>query len=855
LSTAPTNLGPYQVIRSLGVGGMGEVWLAYDPQLDRQVAIKRIRSDAGLDEERRARFQREARVAAGLNHPAIVHVHHLLTEGEADHIVMEYVAGTSLRQHLEAHGPLPLAAGLAIARAVAAGLALAHRRGVVHRDLKTENVLLTGEGEAKITDFGIARRLYPDETAARDTSLTRAGTLLGTYRSMSPEHICGDPVDARSDLFSLGVLLYEIFTGKSPFLAATNQETMQRVLRHQPPPVHELAAGLPPELADLVGQLLEKNPPLRPRDAEEVVERLDALAGSAIVAGATTLVGVVPPSLAGEALGAAAGRPALRPFVLAAVVLLGLGALSWLLHDAVGSPEPLYVAVTQPVTGNTGDEAAELLAFAIRNALTRTLVSFEGVAARNAPEGDAASTSPAELARAAGADEVLVSQFACRARSCLVELSRVALQGHLLWSDQVTVPLDEPLLAAKSIGILLASAYPGLARRPGWDEPEVEPADYKAFLDVRRTFHAGVAGAGLAELIERTKAIRRSSERFAEAYLLEAQIALRLFHATREQGPLDHALTLIETARQLSPADPDVLSNRAHFELIAGRLDAAEATLVELGRLVPGDVDILAMRARLARDRGKPQEAMALYRTAIERRPSAGLWIDYGRLAFQQGVTATASEAVRQHLDLVPGSLAGRRLAATIEMYHGDPRRAVEILEELAARFSDSIDLSNLGTTLLLLGDSDQAAAVFERALEAAPNHGTVIVNLADCRLLQGRTADAESLYRRAIELLDAEESPTASQLSLRAQALVHLGEAREAVETIKEALRQPDGRLLAYDAAVVYALVGDRTSALVHVGEAVDLGYRARWFDLPWFDDLRDDPEIRELLGESDVP
>ncbi|HSK76758.1 MAG TPA: serine/threonine-protein kinase, partial [Thermoanaerobaculia bacterium] len=223
----PVSIGPYGVIRPLGGGGMGEVFLVYDPRLDRQVAIKRIRAGSAPGSEPRVRFLREARVAAALSHPALVQVFDLLSEDGLDHIVMEYVPGSTLRQAL-ADGPFSLADGLAVALPVAQGLAYAHERGVVHRDLKTENVLLSPDGRVKIADFGIARLLGEGE----GETLTQAGMVLGTWRVMSPEQVCGDPVDARTDLFSFGVLLTELFTGKSPFLADTGSATAQRILNH-----------------------------------------------------------------------------------------------------------------------------------------------------------------------------------------------------------------------------------------------------------------------------------------------------------------------------------------------------------------------------------------------------------------------------------------------------------------------------------------------------------------------------------------------------------------------------------------------------------------------------------------------
>jgi len=270
LTDLPAMIGPYQVLKPLGAGGMGEVFLAYDERLDRKVAIKRIRSGTGVTPERRERFRREARMAAKLNHPAIVQIYDVLTEGDESYIVMEHVEGTNLRRLLD-DGPLPVAEVVALARDVAGGLAEAHRQGIVHRDLKSENVLVTPEGRAKIADFGIAKRVL---AGTDGDSLTADGRVLGTFRTMSPEQARGEAVDFRSDLFSLGVLLYEAMTGQSPFAAENELAMLSRIVRDRQTPVRKVRPEIPEELSVLVDHLLEKDPLRRPRSAREVAQAL-----------------------------------------------------------------------------------------------------------------------------------------------------------------------------------------------------------------------------------------------------------------------------------------------------------------------------------------------------------------------------------------------------------------------------------------------------------------------------------------------------------------------------------------------------------------------------------------------------
>jgi class 3 adenylate cyclase len=267
-------LGRYKILNQLGRGGMGEVFLAEDPVLRRGVAIKRIRPGLERDRTYRARLRREAQMAAKLGHRAIVQVFDLVTEAGADHVIMEYVPGPSLHAML-ASGPVPSHEVVRIGRELADGLAHAHQHGIIHRDLKLENILFTHDGQPKIADFGIARRSATATGGGEPgESLTREGFVVGTSRAMSPEQIQGHAVDARSDLFSLGVLLYELLTTQSPFAADVDAQTILRVLHHRQPSAREVMPSVPGGLSDLVDRLLEKNPLHRPQNAREVLAAL-----------------------------------------------------------------------------------------------------------------------------------------------------------------------------------------------------------------------------------------------------------------------------------------------------------------------------------------------------------------------------------------------------------------------------------------------------------------------------------------------------------------------------------------------------------------------------------------------------
>jgi serine/threonine-protein kinase len=874
----PATLGPYRLLRRLGAGGMGEVFLAWDPRLEREVAIKRIRAGTGDDPDRRERFRREARVTAGLNHPAVVQVFDLITQGDADHLVMEYVPGRSLHEMLES-GPLPLSQALAIAADVAEGLAYAHRRGVLHRDLKTENVLVTPEGQAKITDFGIALRF----AAGDDARLTREGLVVGTYRAMSPEQACGDEVDAGSDLFSLGVLLYELFTGASPFLAPTGRETLQRVLDHWPPPPLELSPELPPELSNLIDELLEKDPLLRPADARPVAERLRALAADTADQEQETLLPTVPypPLRRPSSAARPPSRPSSRPaapvppaprtrrlwiaglggavaVALAVLAVLRLGTTESGSPPPAGEARPLYVAVLQPgLRSGRPSEDTDFLAFAIRGALHSALTRFEGVFPKAPSEVDAVSGPPAAVARAVAADEVLEPFFACQAQTCSVEVSRLrGSDGSVTWSDRVDVPREDPLTLARALAALIGHGYPERRLRPGVPDLRVSSEDYAEYLAVRRQLSAGGPRANDPALVQRLATIRQRSPEFVDPYLVEAQLGINRFELTRDPAQLDQAQALLAQARTLAPGDPEVRYTQVYAQLRAGRLDEAEKTLADFELQDPGNVRVLELRADLLERQGQPAKALALAREAAERQPSWVRLYQHARLAWRQGEIGAARESLERLLGRSPGNGPGRILLAAIELTNGDPARAAALYEEIAAaQPADSGTLANLGLARMLQGDYDGSAAALELAVAAEPRSYVLLLNLAQARWLQGRKSEAQAMFRRVLAL--SEKDPATEEwqrLTVRAQALAHLGESRRAAIEVQEALRlAPRSGQVAFEAALVYALVGDLTVAKVNAERARELGFDAPgWFRLPWFEPLLADPAFREFVSSA---
>lgn len=265
-------IGPYRIDKRLGAGGMGVVFRGFDQRLDRPVALKNIKGE-NSSLSARERFRREARAAARLSHPSIVQVYDLVEGDEGDWIVMELVEGDNLKDLLEA-SPLAPERAAVLSKQILSGLQVAHSAGIVHRDLKADNIMLTSMDQVKILDFGLAKHIQADNT---EPAITVAGRLMGTISSMSPEQALGTEIDHRSDLFSLGILMYEMITGISPFHSDNRMQTLTRICTLQHRPAVDIRPKVPAALSHFVDALLEKEPENRPQSAAEAILSLEKI--------------------------------------------------------------------------------------------------------------------------------------------------------------------------------------------------------------------------------------------------------------------------------------------------------------------------------------------------------------------------------------------------------------------------------------------------------------------------------------------------------------------------------------------------------------------------------------------------
>lgn len=601
MNTPPRKIGPYRILEQLGAGGMGEVYRARDERLDRSVALKRLAPD-GEDPKRAQRMiRREARAAAQLNHANIVQVHDLLEGETGDWLVMELVVGRSLRQVLaDQGGPLPAEQVVEIALGVAAGLAEAHAAGLVHRDLKVENVMLTLAGEVKVLDFGIARQLSVPRGVPVATTLAEPGRIVGTISAMSPEQAMGDPVDHRSDLFSLGSLLYELLTGVSPFRAASRIETLNRICCHREVPVSEHVPMVPPALAELTGHLLEKVPAHRPQQASAVIAALQGISTGADRRSAGRTLGDDRPRASSEATlaeGATTAAPGLDSELLRPV------------PHAESSSES-----ERAVPASRFRENASWRPALLGIILVAILIGW-------AANGRRAPTLATNLTHGTNFE---------------------AFTSHQLFDHGMELIKHEYRDGSVDRGI---EAFQRMIERDGPSAP--------AYAGLARAYWRKYTGGSKDRLwLERAlPAAERAVE--IDSFSKPARIARGLIYA--EIGRPADAETEFRHVQRLTPEDPGALYGLAHMAAVAGELERAESLYRRALVATPNDWELHLLLGVVHYRLARYADAEAAFLRCLDQAPdNIVAYRNLSAALYQQGEIEEAEAALQSALAIRP---------------------------------------------------------------------------------------------------------------------------------------------------------------------------------------------------------
>ncbi len=829
----------YEILRPLGVGGMGEVYCARDAKLGREVALKILPSDLASSPEALRRFEQEARAASALNHPNIVTIYEISQSERFAWIAMELVDGEDLRT-ITNREALSLRNTLRIATKVADGLAAAHERGIVHRDLKPDNIMVTPDGFVKILDFGLAkqfRTLASDDTTMPHTS---PGTIFGTVGYMSPEQATGREMDARSDQFSFGVVLYELLTRIRPFEKASKTETLAAILRDDPPLPSVINEAIPHDVDRIVARCLAKNPRQRyasTRDlASDLREVRDNLTQTSMERRAVT------------------GRiKTLRSrsieWAVAAVILLVLagGSVMWKRRAAAHGVNSIAVVPFRDLDATPdGRVFADGISEMIASRLTevrelRVATPFDG-----APIGE--NDDVPRIAKRTGADAVIRGTVQRDGNDVRVSATLIdARDGRTLAASTATRAATDLFALQDAIADdLLGALGRETPPRQQVAQATLAPDDQRRFTEAVGLVQRIRDGESADRAIAALESILRNARESSSVNALLARALLRKSTLARRPALVEQAAVYAERAVGADVNDPEAQVTLGEVQNATGRHEEAVRSFERALALRPNDPAALIGLGQAYEKQGRAADAEAMYRKVLSIRPDSAMGLMwYGTFCHRQARYAEAAQHFRRVTELDPSfAFAHANLGGAL-IALGKYEEALSALQKSIALRPTANGYSNAGTLQFTLGRYDDARQSYEKAVQLAPADFVMWANLGDaCRWVPGQQGRAAEAYEHTVAAARAALEVNPKNVQARAAlalSLAYTGKGNDAQDEIRRALEiDPTNGSVLYKAALIALMRGHQDSAISWIERAVANGYPAR--------DLARDPELKAL-------
>jgi tetratricopeptide (TPR) repeat protein len=836
-------IGPYKILRHLGSGGMGAVWLAEDPRLHRQVALKMVRPADSTDESSRARLMREARAAAALNHPHIATVHDVLEDRGEVVIVFEYVEGETLHARI-ARGPLPPPEAVNVATQIAKALAAAHAQGVVHRDLKPANVIIGAGGHVKVLDFGIARILAVGTTeTAGPLAHSSSGGFIGTPSYAAPEQMVSSAVDERADLYALGVVLFEMISGRRPFPGNDPVQLATSKLSEDAPPLSSTGHLVPPTLDRLVAKLLARDPGERPMSAADVVTQLGEIYSQRRAPG-------LWPSVAAVA-------------AIAALAGFGAWEIGRFVRPPIDPSAPPVIAV-MPLANVSGDPAKDYVAAGIAESLISSLAALPSVTVlsrASVTEARSRSKDEAALAKDLGAT-YLVNGSVQEANGTLkISLNLVKPDRTVAWGDSVEGAFERIFELQSRLANALTSALvvrvSASEREKLNAQPTTSPFALSEYWQGKALLERADVKGNIEAAIAAFERALRSDPKFALAHAGLSQAYRRQYVDTRDPA---FAQSAIDEATNALRIDPDRAEVRYVLALTlagGGRLDEATEELNRALAIQPNFEEARRALGQVLADQGRLDQAIVEFRRAIALRPTTSLgYSTLGVALLGASHYKEAAETFEQMVRIAPDNFIGYQQLGTAYQFLGDNERALENYRRAIAIRPSASAYSNIGALLHQRGDFDGAVDAYRQAIAIRPNSATTHRNLGDALSRLNLTAEATASYREAMRLLeiDLKVNPKdARALALLALIGQKAGLRALATQRFAEALKlAPTNPEVLYRGAAINAVGGNLNEALDFLDKAITAGFsKTRAADDDDLSSIRSQERFKALTQE----
>ncbi len=857
----------YRLIARIGSGGMGDVWKAVDTRLNREVAIKLIDSDHVADSEPRRRLLQEARLASVLNHPNTVTIYDVHSGEPADFIAMEYIRGVTLRQLLRA-GRIRLKLALTYAIQIADGIAAAHARGIVHRDIKPGNIILADDGRARVLDFGLARHFAPlsaeppagGEAPDHDaTPLTQPGVAMGTPAYMSPEQALGEPVDARSDVFSFGIVLYEMLAGVSPFKAESRALALRNLLYEDPPPLADRAPSVPPEIEAVARTCLEKDPARRYVDCAAVSSALQEAAARISDMSNAETVALPPPAQAHSGR-----RQTLRLALVALAIAIALAAAFFLYSRRTSAIGQRGLAVL-PFTNVNADSRTQAFGLGLVMAISNNILSAE--AFQNSfwvvSPGEVlqAHTKSAHEARQLfGVDlaitgSIEVSGDLVRVTVSLADARTQRIKGfrQITTSAGDSLKLEDDLAA--TVAELLQVVLPVNDRKAIRSAGSGEPGAQDYYLRGRGYLQAAELSAGAradSAIAEFQEALRRDPQ-FAAARAGLSDAELAQFAATKDTQWITRAETDAADALRLGGRTVETLMSLAAIDRAKGRFAESASLLQEALRADQRSAGVWKALAQTYEALKSPARAEDAYQNAIAIQPGdPTAHQDLGLFFYKLGRYAEAERRYERARELAPDSYTAWFRLGAVYAQTGRASEAEAAYKRSISLKPNGFSYNNLAALYFDQERYAEAVPNAEKAVEMGPVNLGMLSNLARAYWHVPQLAyKAAPVVKRALALANSMLGVNPRDAATRAELALLLAEAGDhagAVKEIDDALAfAPNDAAVLFRAVMTYESLGRRDDALRAWHELATTGTLTKEIEQrPELKSLRADPRFK---------
>jgi serine/threonine protein kinase/tetratricopeptide (TPR) repeat protein len=759
-------LDRFRIVRFLGRGGMGEVYEADDLQLGK-VALKTIRPEMAASPRNLLRFKREVQLARRVTDTThVCRIHDLFTIPASEHrpsasfLTMEFLPGMTLAQRIEREGPLPVPEAESVALQLCSALQAIHDSGILHRDFKSGNVMLVprnGETQAIVMDMGLAREAEAEGNG--EAGLTMTGAVMGTPQYMAPEQFRGQTVGPATDIYALGVVLYEMVTGRRPFHAST--PLAAAVMRgKRPSKASSIRPGLPPRWDEVINRCLEFEPETRWASARQVAEALAGGRGS---------WGFLR-RLRGSSLTARPGRlPSRRALLYWGSGVVAAGAVTaWFWPDLEMWAHPLPVRrfVVAMMWPKLTDPQSISIASQLLATISRELARAEAydkeflILESGTPGSNFAAGTPAEAAGVLGANLVLAASVLPVSRGLEIALSVLDPANPANPLRQVTVSgaaSTLPQRAAETAARLLGVRLGPDAAKAGDDFSNVRPAAYQLFLDAQGQMSLP-NNAGLDAAIEKYQGALQEDPRFAAAYAGLAIAHGRRYAFRRNDSDLAVASRNSRLALEYAPASSSAQLSQALLKLYSGDTEGAVRMFVELLKADPGNEDVLMYEAQAFRKMNKTDLEEQVYHNLVDQRPN--YWPAYNDLGLIYRKKGAYQEAVKYFLQAtaiapraaIPWTNLG---AAYFLLGKTDDARAAS--QRAIANYPNEDALDLLGDIAYTARDYRGALDYYQRARGINPNRHEIWRDIGDCYTMLGQPEQTQQSYQKAAGILGAD--------------------------------------------------------------------------------------------------